>query len=102
MFKVMELDSYYPRWKWMNVETIDHVLKQIKENMWVDDCDNCGDYDAYYAIGHDGKFVYYKIYHSYGWDNWSDPDDRYMYNDFTVTVIDEAEARIKVKEWLVV
>lgn len=96
--KIAELRDRYFEWEFLP-EGAD-IYNWIRSNLYVYDSDSCGSSDHYFVYGRDGVFEYYTVHHEWYWINYG-KEDSHLVNDFTFEEITEAEARTKVKNWMI-
>jgi len=86
--------SVYPqyfRWQFPDKQENFDVIDYIKQAMWVHDCDDCGSNVDFYVVVTDTETKYYRIQHEWGWTNWTDLDERDLYNDFEIAEVKRDE-----------
>lgn len=97
--KIAKINDWDFMWEW--VEGIDkrQILNTwLRENFYVYDCNESGDEVIYVAIGFEGEFTYYKVYHTWGWKGYD------IGSEFEIeeTTEDVVRTKSEVEKWYIV
>ena len=89
MHKIGKINNYSPgkfnffRWhfnpSWERA-VIEHVKDWAMAHEYVYDADQCGDGNYFYVVGNEGVFTFFKVSHSWYWED--EDGDRYLENTF--------------------